>query len=390
MLELSPVAAGADAGDALAASLELAVLADRLGYERLWFAEHHLTPGVVSAAPAVLTALAAERTSRIRLGSGAVLLGSTSPALAVEQFATVARLHPGRIDLGLGRAHVPPPAPTVAGSAPAPPAPAAPPAREPVGDRTVAGLLVPAAPPFSFSDPALLAHHGVRSRLLGRRTEIPDYLAELTLALDLLGEGHVVGEEVVRSGVASGADLQVWALASSPGESARAAGALGLPLAANYHVSPSGVLETVATYREAFRPGVLPAPRVIVSADVLVAETDARAETLARGFDRWVLGIRTASGALPYPAPSDAEPVIDERERALIGDRVRTRFVGDPRRVVDGLERLVEATGADELLVTSIAHDAAARLHSFALLARAWGAEAARPTAEREPTAVAS
>ncbi|TGO06751.1 LLM class flavin-dependent oxidoreductase [Serinibacter arcticus] len=381
VLELSPVAEGRTAADALAESLELVAVAERAGYLRLWFAEHHLNPGVVSTSPAVLTALAAERTERIRLGSGAVLLGHSSPGLAVEQFATIAQLHPGRIDLGLGRANVPPPAARGSEGTRAPAAPAPAPAPAPVEDRVVDGLLVPAPPPFTFTDPAFLTRFVRRIDVIGTRREIPDYLTELTLALELLGEGHPVPDgtnapDVVASGVAAGADLQLWALASSPGESARAAGALGLPLAANYHVSPSGVLETVAAYREAFRPGVLAEPWVAVSADVLVAATDARAETLARGFARWVLGIRSATGAIPYPAPEHPEPALDERERALVADRVRTRFVGDPRRVVDGLERLVAATGADEVIVTTIAHDAEARLESFRLLARAWGTPA--------------
>lgn len=395
ILELSPVAEGRTAADALVESLELAAVAEAEGYLRLWFAEHHLNPGVVSTSPAVLTALAAERTETIRLGSGAVLLGHSSPGLAVEQFATIAQLHPGRIDLGLGRANVPPPVASGSDAAAAAPPTAAPTPLAPAADRVVDGLLVPAPPPFSFTDPAFLTRFARRVAVIGTRREIPDYLSELTLALDLLGGGHALsdesgGSDLVTSGVAAGADLQVWALASSPGESARAAGALGLPLAANYHVSPSGVLETVAAYREAFRPGVLAKPWVAVSADVLVAETDARAETLARGFARWVLGIRSATGAIPYPSPDQPEPALDEREQALVADRVRTRVVGDPRRVVAGLERLVAATGADELIVTTIAHDARARLESFRLLARAWGAHDGKVAdARRNPAAVA-
>ena len=109
ILELATVGVGQTGADALRATLDLAVAADRLGYRRLWFAEHHLAPGVASASPAVLAALAAERTRRLRVGSGAVLLGTTSPLIAAEQFGTIAALHPGRVDLGLGRAFTPPP-----------------------------------------------------------------------------------------------------------------------------------------------------------------------------------------------------------------------------------------------------------------------------------------
>ena len=109
ILELATVGVGQTGADALRATLDLAVAADRLGYRRLWFAEHHLAPGVASASPAVLAALAADRTRRLRVGSGAVLLGTTSPLIAAEQFGTIAALHPGRVDLGLGRAFTPPP-----------------------------------------------------------------------------------------------------------------------------------------------------------------------------------------------------------------------------------------------------------------------------------------
>ncbi|MBN8881430.1 MAG: LLM class flavin-dependent oxidoreductase, partial [Salana multivorans] len=203
-------------------------------------------------------------------------------------------------------------------------------------------------------------------------TDVPDYRAELRLALDLLGPGHRLGSEVVRSGVGSGSGVEVWALASSPGESARAAGELGLPLAANYHVAPSSVLETVAAYRAAFRPGVLDRPYVIVSADVLVATTQDRARALARGFEDWVLGVRSADGAVAYPRPDRARLTWSDAELALVADRSRTRFVGDGPSVVAGLDALRLATAADEVLVTTIAHDPEARLDSFRLLAAAW------------------
>lgn len=380
VLELAPVSEGSGPGEALAAALDVVATVEAEGYERIWFAEHHTTPGVVSTSPAVLAAVAVERTHRIRVGSGAVLLAHTPPAVAVEQFATVARLHPGRVDLGLGRAGIPSggaapgsrdagagaPAPAAQPAAPAVPAP-------PAQDRWVEGLLVPPPPPFSLTDPGIRERFAARADVVGRRAEIGDYRDELAVALDLLGAGRPArtGERVV-SGVAGGADVQVWALASSPGESARVAGELGLPLAANYHVSPSSVLETVAAYRDAFRPGVLPAPYVLVSVDVLAAATAERAEVLGRGFDAWVLAIRSESGSIPYPRPDAPERSWTTAERALVADRVRTRFVGTGEVVADGLEALVRATGADELLLTTIAHDVEARTESFRLVAQAW------------------
>lgn len=390
ILELSPVSAGSDAAAALRTSLDLAVAADAAGYRRIWFAEHHTNHGVVSTSPAVLAALAAERTQNIRVGSGAVLLAHTPPAIAVEQFATIARLHPGRVDLGLGRVGIPtggavpgkgaidkateasPTAEPAPVEPAAPPTQAAPPA--PIThDRIVEGLLVPATPPFTWSDPAIRARFTARAEVIGARASVPDYSGELAVALDLLGPGHLAsdGQQVV-SGVASGSGVELFSLASSPGESARVAGERGLPLAANYHVSPSSILETVAAYRAAFTPGVLEEPYVLVSADVLVAETSAEAQHLARGFEEWILGIRSLTGAIAYPAPDDAHEIEDEKARALVADRVRTRFVGSPQEVTAGLESLVRATGADELLLTTIAHDPTARIASFTLLAQEW------------------
>lgn len=370
ILELSPVSAGSDAAAALRTSLDLAVAADDAGYRRIWFAEHHTNHGVVSTSPAVLAALAAERTTNIRVGSGAVLLAHTPPAIAVEQFSTIARLHPGRVDLGLGRVGIPTGGAVpgkVTHSAPAPI----------THDRIVEGLLVPASPPFNWSDPAIRARFTARAEVIGARANISDYSSELRVALDLLGPGHLAndGQHVV-SGVAQGSGVELFSLASSPGESARVAGELGLPLAANYHVSPSSILETVAAYRAAFKPGVLPEPYVLVSADVLVAETSHEAARLARGFEEWILGIRSLTGAIAYPTPDDAHEVEDEAALALVADRVRTRFVGSPQEVTARLESLVRATGADELLLTTIAHDPTARIASFTLLAQEWETQA--------------
>ncbi|GEK21091.1 LLM class flavin-dependent oxidoreductase [Cellulomonas xylanilytica] len=369
ILELATVGAGQTGATALRASLDLAVAADRLGYHRLWFAEHHLAPGVASAAPAVLAALAAERTRRLRVGSGAVLLGTTSPLVAAEQFGTIAALHPGRVDLGLGRAFTPP-----RPGAAAPPRTAA---------RDVDGLHVPGTPPIDFTDPALRARVVAQQEVIGAGRTGHDFRAELQLVLDLRAGAHVdgAGHAYVSPPVA-GADLALWVLASSGGESARVAGALGLPLAANYHVSPSTVLGTVEAYRAAFRPGVLAEPYVVVSADVLAAETTERARHLADPFAEWVLSIRRgAQGAIAYPEPGTTTPWEQRSaaDRDVLRDRVDTRIVGTPDEVAAGLSTLQRVTGADELLVTTETHDARDRVRSFELLADAWGLPADAP-----------
>jgi alkanesulfonate monooxygenase SsuD/methylene tetrahydromethanopterin reductase-like flavin-dependent oxidoreductase (luciferase family) len=415
VLDLALVADGATGVQAIQRAVSLAVDLDALGYRRVWYAEHHLAPGVASASPAVLAAAVAARTSRIRVGSGAVLLSTTSPLIAAEQFGTIAALHPGRVDLGLGRAFTVPPSDKLSdklsdkpgaepgdrpsgkpgakpgdtpgagekpSGAPQPPRPAA------SGfPRLVDGLYVPPAPPNGLNDPALreriLAQQdviGAHRRPAGFREEV-----ETVLALQRGTYRDRTGGAYTSPPVEGGA-FDLWLLASSGGESATVAGALGLPLAANFHVSPATVLDTVAAYRAAFRPGVLAEPYVVVSADVLVAQTLERARVLAEPFADWVLSIRRGErGAIPYPSPSAATAWTDrpDAERALVADRVDTRIVGDPATVVERLGTLARVTGADELLVTTATHDPAETRRSFELLARAWGI-AGRP-ADRRP-----
>jgi luciferase family oxidoreductase group 1 len=185
-----------------------------------------------------------------------------------------------------------------------------------------------------------------------------------------------------------GAGVQVWVLGSSAGESASAAGRLGLRFAANYHVSPATVLEAADGYRSAFVPSAeLDRPYVAVSADVVVGPDDDAAEELAAGFALWVRSIRCGEGAIEFPTADEAaRHRWTGKDRALVADRVDTQFVGGPEKVVAGLEHLVEATGADELVVTTITHDHADRVRSYELLAREWGAGAADDEAQAGPT----
>lgn len=171
-----------------------------------------------------------------------------------------------------------------------------------------------------------------------------------------------------------GADVQVWILGSSGGQSADVAGRNGLRFAANYHVSPATVLEAAEGYRAAFQPSDhLDKPCVSVSADVVVAEDDATARELATGYGLWVRSIRTAEGAIPFPTPQQARAhAWTHADRTLVADRVDTQFVGSPGRVAGQLEQLQEATGADELIITTITHDHADRVRSYQLLAEAW------------------
>ncbi len=373
VLDLAIVPQGGTGARAVRTAVDLAVHLEELGYHRVWYAEHHLAAGVASASPAVLAAAVAARTSRIRVGSGAVLLSTTSPLVGAEQFGTIAALHPGRVDLGVGRAFTPPPADAataeVAAARASKPRPTA-------GPRDVDGLYVPGPPPVDFSDSALRERLLAQKRVVGASRTPASFRAELELVLGLQAGTYrdEAGHPYVSPPVEHAA-FDLWVLASSAGESARVAGELGLPIAANFHVSPATTLETIAAYREAFRPGVLDAPYVVVSADVLVAPTDERAHELARPFADWVRSIRSGDvGAIAFPDPARA-PSWDERtsdERALVADRVDTRVVGGPETVVERLETLQRVTGADELLITTEAHDPTDARRSFELLAEHW------------------
>lgn len=367
VLDLSPVPRGGTAADALRNSLDLARVAEREGYRRYWVAEHHLTSGVASSAPAVMVALIAAATSRIRVGSGAVQLPVTPALLAAEQFGTVAQLHPGRIDLGLGRFDLHKILTMIrSGGTGGPPTADAPP------DRVVDGLLVPSPGRFT-GDPSV---YGVLGAQLGMSADDPppDYDAQVGLIADLVAGRATADGRPLAVPVAEGADLQIWVLGSSPGESARVAGARGLPFAASYHIVPSTVLETVAAYRTAFRPSAaLAAPYLVVSADVVVAETDEQARELAAPYGQWVLDIRAGRGAQPYVTPAEARArVWTDEERAAVRDRVATQFVGSPATVVERLCTLARVTHADELLVTTVTTEHADRVRSHELLARAW------------------
>ena len=369
VLDLVPISSGSTARQALANTADLARRAEAAGYVRYWIAEHHLNPGVAGTNPALVIAHVAGATEQIRVGSGAVQMGHHTPLSVVEQFGLLDALHPGRIDLGLGRSGLR----RRAGAAGSPP-PA-------TGRRTERGLLIP--PPFSFAGLIGSPRFALQAALIQQPSaETPPYDEQVDDVLALLAgtyrsaegaEAHVVPGE--------GAALDVWVLGSSGGESAEVAGARGLPFAANYHVSPSSVLDAVESYRSAFRPSArLAQPYVVVSADVVVGDTDEAARELATGYGLWVRSIRTAAGAIQFPTPDEARRhQWSDEDRALVQDRLDTQFTGDPATVADQLEVLAADTGADELLITTITHDHADRVRSYELLAAEWARRASVP-----------
>jgi len=372
VLDLVPISSGSNPAEALRNTIALARATESFGYYRYWFAEHHLNPGVAGTSPAVVLALTADATSTIRIGSGAVQLGHRTALSTVEEFGLIDALHPGRLDLGLGRSGGRPPQPqdrepALVGAARQ--GDAAP------GNRWAPnGLLIP--PRFSVEKLLGSPRFGMQKKLLQLPGASPqDYGEQVADILALLRgtyqspdgvEGHAIPGE--------GANVQVWILGSSGGQSASVAGENGLRFASNYHVSPATVLEAVEGYRAAFRPSAeLDRPHVSVSADVVVAKDEASARELASGYGLWVRSIRTGEGAIPYPTAQEARAHSwSDEDKALVADRVETQFVGSPGQVADKLEQLQEATGADELIITTITHDPADRVRSYRLLADEW------------------
>lgn len=380
VFDLVPVPSGSGPQTAVENSLDLAARVERAGYHRLWHGEHHLNPGVIGYSPALTIALAGGVTSRIRLGSGAVLAGHRTSLSVAEEFGLLEATFPGRIDLGLGRAGL----------------------RKPTKDTTAAvpeaksqdrytdhGLLLPAAPNLAsvFGSPRFTAQRRLLNQPGAQPVSYDQYIDDL---LGFFQTPTVVDEQPITGATPEVTTPQVWVLGSSAGESAEVAATRGLRFGANYHVAPSGVLEAVQHYRRSFQPSAtVPAPQVIISAEVLVADTEQEAGHLAHGYGQWVYSIRTGQGAIYYPTPEQAQAApLSAAQWPLVSDRLRTRFVGTPEQVVEQLAVLQRATDADELLISSITHDHQARIRSFELLAEAWNATAAVSPEERSVSAV--
>lgn len=367
VLDLVPISSGSTAARALRNSMSLAAKAEEFGYARYWVAEHHLNRGVAGTSPAVVLALVGAATSTIRIGSGAVQLGHRTALSTVEEFGLLDAVYPGRVDLGLGRSGGTPRDPALAATSAGVPANLAEgfaPNGLRIPRRYSPGHLI--GSPRSEMQRQLLHQPGAQPQDYAE--QVDDILALLAGTYRSVGgvEAHVVpGEE---------AALELWVMGSGGGQSAAVAGERGLRFAANYHVSPATVLEAVNAYRAAFKPSAcLRRPYIAVSADVVVARDDANARELAAGYGLWVRSIRKGTGAIEFPTPSEARRHSWEPEDLqLVVDRVETQFVGAPVQVADKLEQLRDATGADELVITTITHGHGDRCASYELLAEEW------------------
>ena len=324
VLDLCPVPTGESTGEALRRSADLARHAERWGFTRYWVAEHHSIPGIASSAPAVLAGQIASATSAIRVGSGGVMLPNHAPLAVAEQFGTLEAMHPGRIDLGIGRA--------------------------PGTDRATARAL--RRSPDGMPAPDFAAQ-----------------LAELRAYFAEPAEESSPGR--TRAIPAEGNEPAVWLLGST-GYSAELAGALGLPFAFAYHFSAANARPALALYRGAFRASArLAKPYCLISVSALCAEDSAEAHWLHGSSRLSMLRLRAGRpDTLPSPEEA-ARRDYSAAEQAVIEEATGSHVVGDPAGVTDALGRLVASTGADELMVTTSTFAHADRLASYELLARA-------------------
>ncbi|AOS62642.1 luciferase family oxidoreductase, group 1 [Actinoalloteichus hymeniacidonis] len=325
VLDLAPVVSGSTATEALRHTLDLARLAERLGYHRYWVAEHHNMPGIASSAPAVLIGQVAAHTTTMRVGSGGVMLPNHPPLVVAEQFGMLTAMHPGRIDLGIGRA--------------------------PGTDQRTAAALRRTSNPLSVED-------------------FPRQLAELISYFDP-ASGDPAWD--VTAVPAPGNKPPVWLLGSSD-FSATAAGMMGLPFSFAHHFSAQNTMPALAAYRRNFRPSAdLDKPYAMVAVGVVVAETEEHARWLAGSQGLSMVRLRSGRpGLLPSPQEAADYPYTDA-ELAVVESWGASHIVGTPSSVREQLNELLERTEADELMVTSMIHGHQDRLRSYELLAEVGG-----------------
>ncbi|MFL5825260.1 MAG: LLM class flavin-dependent oxidoreductase [Thermoleophilaceae bacterium] len=338
VLDQSPVSEASSGADALANSIDLARLADDLGYERYWVAEHHGTPMLACAAPEVLIGPIAAATSRIRVGSGGVMLPHYSPLKVAESFSVLSALYPGRIDLGIGRA--------------------------------------PGTDPMTM-------YALQRDRRQASPDDFPQQLAELLGYLnDTLPDDHPFRRLSALPG--GEARPEVWLLGSSL-QSAVWAAELGLPYSFADFINPNGA-EIAAEYRKLFKETEAnPAPRLNVAIWAICADTDEEAQRLASS-SRMARALMNSGRLIPVPPVEKAlrflESHGEDGERP--GGGRRRAVIGSPPKVREGIEQVAREYGAEEVMVVTITYEHAARRRSYELIAEAFGLEpAAEPPGDR-------
>lgn len=319
VLDLAPVPAGSTPADALRNTLDLAQHAERLGFHRFWLAEHHNMAGIASAATAVVIGYVAGGTTTIRVGAGGVMLPNHAPLIIAEQFGTLETLYPGRIDLGLGRA--------------------------PGADQPTMRAL--RRDPMSSDS-------------------FPRDVMELQAFLAPVQPG-----QRIRAVPGAGLRVPIWILGSSL-FGAQLAAELGLPYAFASHFMPEALMQALELYREYFRPSEqLDRPHAMAGVNVIAADTDAEARKLFTSAQQQFTSLlRGTPGQLPPPI-DDIEAYWSPLEKAHVSARLAASFVGSFDTVRRELDRFIERTRVDELIVSSMIYDHKARVRSYEILAEA-------------------
>ncbi|GGO90098.1 alkanal monooxygenase subunit alpha [Nocardioides phosphati] len=314
VLDLVPVRSDQSTGDALAASRRMAQVADELGFTRYWVAEHHNMPGVAATNPPVLIAMLAAATSRIRLGSGGVMLPNHAPYVVAEQFALLEAAHPGRIDLGIGRA----------------------PGTDPLTRYVLRGGA-------SDEDPV---------------ARFPEYVDEVRLLLEPDGVEATLGSRrhPLRATPAARTAPVVWLLGSSD-YSARLAAERGLPYVFAHHFAGKGTAEALALYRDTYRPSEAhPEPRTFLTVNAVVAPTYAEAQRRALPNQQGMLALMHGADLFPQRLVEDAELIgIPPEQERLAAAMLRKWVVGDPTTAAGQVRDLAATYGVDEVMVHPVA-----------------------------------
>ncbi|MCL1989493.1 MAG: LLM class flavin-dependent oxidoreductase [Defluviitaleaceae bacterium] len=322
VLDFVPIIEGYGAKEAYLQSIALAQHVEQLGYGRYWISEHHNMPGIASAATPLVMSYIAGATKHIRIGAGGVMLPNHAPLIVAEQFGTLEAMYPRRIDLGLGRA--------------------------PGTDRQTARAL--------------------RRNRLTNGDDFPEQLAELRHYFKSPSSG-----QAVRAIPGEGQDIPIWLLGSSD-FSARLAAKLGLPFAFASHFAPAHLLPALKIYREMFQPSeVLQKPYAMAAVNIFAADTHAEAEKIATSATLQFLSlIRNMPGKLPKPVDHLAG-YVSEQEQAVVKSQYEYTFIGTGTAVKADLERFIEWTEVDEVMIVSSAYDLEARKRTYDIVAEVIG-----------------
>ncbi|WP_235940694.1 LLM class flavin-dependent oxidoreductase [Paramicrobacterium fandaimingii] len=321
ILDLVSIPERSTVRDSIAASMESARLADRLGYRRLWFAEHHNTPNFAASATALLISQAATVTERIRVGAGGVMLPNHAPLMVAEQYGTLANIHGDRIDLGLGRA--------------------------PGTD-------------------------GLTAQALNRSSAEPQAFARSIFDMQgWFSDAGTAHSAPILSAVSAGTHVPIWVLGSTV-NGASIAGQLGLPFSVASHFAPEQLDDAIRVYRDSFTPDAPTAqiaePYVMAGVNVMIADTDDEAARQFTVVEQMFLDVLKGERRM-------LQPPVDPAELETHGGRnpmLRIKAVGAPETAIAQLREFVERTDADELITATYAYDPAVRNRSMQLLADHW------------------